>query len=231
MKQLVESKAQVEAVSAQLLDVLDGNGGREVAADLVNKWSDLKTFETRFDRYLEENVKESSVAKRNEAQHALSQAFDPFFEGLHQGLKQLDKTVRRREREQAERARKKGRRKTADKQLKELKSALEALHVAVKDAEGYYRHIHWLQDRFPNAEYEDVIGLCKLADPEEVAEQDYSLNPGRYVGVVIEEDGKTEEEFIQELLAMDQELSELNKEARALEKIIHQNVLKLTGEE
>lgn len=62
-------------------------------------------------------------------------------------------------------------------------------------------------------------------------EQDYSLNPGRYVGVVIEEDGKTEEEFIEGLLAMNQELNSLNREARGLEKIIHHNVLKLTGEE
>ena len=230
MEQLLESKAQVETVSAQILEALDGNGGKEAVADLVNKWSDLKTLRTEYNRCLEENAKESSVAKRNEAQNALSQAFDPFFEGLHQGLKQLDKTVRRHEKDHAEKAGKKGRRKTTDKQLKELKTALEALHVAVKDAEGYYRHIHWLQDRFPNAEYEDVIGLCKLADPKEVAEQDYSLNPGRYVGVVIEEDGKTKEEFIQELLAMDQELGDLNKEARALEKIIHHNVLKLTGE-
>jgi len=159
----------------------------------------------------------------------LRQAFDPFFDGLHQGLKQLDKIVRRHEKRQAEKAKKKGKRTTADKQLKELKTALEALHVAVKTAEGYYKHIHWLQDRFPNAEYEDVIGLCKLAAPEEVAEQDYSLNPGRYVGVVIEEDGKTEEEFIEELLAMNHDLSGLNKEARSLEKIIHHNVLKLTG--
>jgi type I restriction enzyme M protein len=51
------------------------------------------------------------------------------------------------------------------------------------------------------------------------------------VGVVIEEDGKTEEEFVEELLSMNQELGSLNKEARKLEKIIHHNVLKLTGEE
>ncbi len=41
---------------------------------------------------------------------------------------------------------------------------------------------------------------------------------------------ETEEEFIQEFLAMDQELGNLNKETLALEKIIHHNVLKLTGE-
>ena len=75
-----------------------------------------------------------------------------------------------------------------------------------------------------------MTGLCKSATPQEVKEQGYSLNPGRYVGVVIEEDGKTEEEFVEELLAMNQELSSLNREARELEKIIHHNVLKLTGE-
>jgi type I restriction enzyme M protein len=41
-----------------------------------------------------------------------------------------------------------------------------------------------------------VTGLCKLASLDEAREQDYSLNPGRYVGVVIEADGKSQEEFI-----------------------------------
>jgi len=59
------------------------------------------------------------------------------------------------------------------------KKKLEELHKEVKNAEMSYRHIHWLQERFPNAEYEDVTGLCKLASPAEVKEQEYSLNPGR----------------------------------------------------
>lgn len=57
-------------------------------------------------------------------------------------------------------------------------------------------HIQWLQERFSQAEYEDVTGLCKSATPQEVEEQDYSLNPGRHVGVVIVEDGRTEEGFV-----------------------------------
>ena len=40
----------------------------------------------------------------------------------------------------------------------------------VKTAESAYQHIHWLQERFPNAEYEDVTGLCKLANLEEIEE-------------------------------------------------------------
>ena len=89
----------------------------------------------------------------------------------------------------------------------------------------------WLQERFPEAKYEDVTGLCKLAMPEEVKDQDYSLNPGRYVGVVIEEDGKTEEEFIAEILDLNRELEKLNREVHQLEGIIAHNVKQLAGEE
>ena len=76
-----------------------------------------------------------------------------------------------------------------------------------------------------------MTGLCKLATHKEVEEQDWSLNPGRYVGVVIEEDGKTEEEFISGLLEMNGELTRLNLEARALEEVIAGNVMLLAGEE
>ena len=44
----------------------------------------------------------------------------------------------------------------------------------------------------------------------DIKEQDYSLNPGRYVGVVIEEDGKTEEEFIEGLADMQSALELLD---------------------
>jgi type I restriction enzyme M protein len=99
----------------------------------------------------------------------------------------------------------------------------------VKNAEMFYQHIHWLQARFPKAEYEDVVGLCKVASPADVREQDYSLNPGRYVGVVIEEDGKTDEEFITEILKLNDELETLNGAASKLEKIIATNLADLVG--
>ena len=101
----------------------------------------------------------------------------------------------------------------------------------MKDTEQWFAHIQWLQARFPKAQYEDVTGLCKRATRAEVAEQDWSLNPGRYVGVVIEEDGKTEEEFINGLLEMNAELAKLNAEARVLEDVIARNVALLAGEE
>ena len=111
-----------------------------------------------------------------------------------------------------------------------LKAALEELHKEVKNAEIFYQHIHWLQERFPKAEYEDVTGLCKLASPADVKEQEYSLNPGRYVGVVIEEDGKTEEEFVSEMLDRRDALERLTKVARSLEKNIIDDLNVLAGE-
>jgi type I restriction enzyme M protein len=81
-----------------------------------------------------------------------------------------------------------------------------------------------LQERFPAARYEDVTGLCKLANLDEVKEQDYSLNPGRYVGVVIEEDGKTEEEFVADLAELGDQLAELNKESEGVSITIQKNL-------
>jgi len=94
----------------------------------------------------------------------------------------------------------------------------------------FYRYIHWLQERFPRAEYEDVTGLCKLASPADVKEQDYSLNPGRYVGVVIEEDGRTEEEFISALVSLQTELTALAGPQATLQLVISRNVKHLVGD-
>ena len=117
-----------------------------------------------------------------------------------------------------------------NKDLKSLKIELEDLHKEAKATEYFFGHIAWLQERFPAAKYEDVTGLCKLASLDEVKEQEYSLNPGRYVGVVIEEDGKTEEEFIEEMIALNDELNNLNKEAKKLEDVINHNIRQIAGD-
>jgi type I restriction enzyme M protein len=231
MEKLAENKAHVEPVSGQLLEVLDDKEGKQAVADLVKQWSGLKAMQTKYKQYAEAFGKEKTIEKENKVQRQLRATFDPFFMALHEGLKKLDKIVRHHEKQQAEGAKAEGKRGSVDRKTKALKGALEALHTEVKTAESWFRHIHWLQERFPKAEYEDVIGLCKLASPAEVKEQDYSLNPGRYVGVVIEEDGKTEEEFVEELLEMNEELVSLNDNARMLEAVIAKNIRQLAGEE
>jgi len=230
MERLIENKTRVEPVSAQLLEVLDDESGKEVVDQLVKQWAGLNKLQSRYEQYRSKDAGERSVGTKNKAQHQLRNAFDLFFGALHECLKQLDKTVRQHEKQQAEEAQKQGKRVATDRKTKALKLALEELHKEVKNAEIYYRHIHWLQERFPKAEYEDVIGLCKLASPENVKEQEYSLSPGRYVGIVIEEDGKTEEEFITDVIAIRDELASLARLELNLESVISKNLNELVGD-
>jgi type I restriction enzyme M protein len=48
--------------------------------------------------------------------------------------------------------------------------------------------------------------------------------------VVVEEDGKTEEEFISEVLSLDDELGTLNRAAAKLQVTISANIRALTGD-
>ena len=103
----------------------------------------------------------------------------------------------------------------------------------VKTKAYWQSQLDWLNERFPDGTYRDVIGLCKAAKlngEDGIIDQDYSLNAGRYVGVVIEDDGMTEEEFRETMLGLNRELTELNNEAKELEAQIAENIKALFGE-
>lgn len=96
-----------------------------------------------------------------------------------------------------------------------------------EDKKYFQKQINWLLERFPDGKYQDVIGLCKVAklDGEDgVIDQDYSLNPGRYVGVVIEDDGMTADQFKGKLSGLNEEFKQLNEEAKELEAQIEKNL-------
>jgi type I restriction enzyme M protein len=229
-------QTSVDGLTAQLFEALDDPAHRQTVTDFKTQWKGLAKLRQRFATYLDTLPSEAlaasdaSLSAHISAQHLLHAAFVPFFAALHTHLKALDKTLRLLEKQQSDAAQAQGKRGTTERKTKALKTALDTLHTEVKDTELWFTHIQWLQARFPQAQYEDVTGLCKLATRSEVAEQDWSLNPGRYVGVVIEEDGKTEEEFISGLLEMNTELAKLNAEARVLEDVIAGNVALLAGD-
>ena len=91
-------------------------------------------------------------------------------------------------------------------------------------------NIDWLKERFPEGKYRDIIGLCKVAKLEGedgIKDQDYSLNPGRYVGVVIEDDGMTEEEFKEKMLGLNDEYKVLSDDTKLLEQELYANLKEL----
>lgn len=83
------------------------------------------------------------------------------------------------------------------------------------------------KEHFDSKKYKDIKGVCKLASVSEIKEQDYSLNPGRYVGVT---DKVVDDfDFIERFEELNEELEVLNAEARTLEEEISTNAKKLLG--
>ena len=105
------------------------------------------------------------------------------------------------------------------KQLDEdRKNAVEQLKAAVY----FHRQIVWLQDRFPKAELQAVPGLVKLVTRKEIEAADWSLTPGRYVGIAPPEPDD-DFDFEETLRAIHVELADLNKEAVELAAKIQEN--------
>ena len=95
---------------------------------------------------------------------------------------------------------------------------------------GKQEQIDWLLERWPDGKYQDVIGLCKVAklDGEDgVIDQDFSLNASRYVGVVIDDDGMSAEQFAEHIRDLYADYSALNEEAVSLQKEIEDSFHKL----
>ncbi len=134
-------------------------------------------------------------------------------------------------------------RKFSDEQIKNLgiitrlyEGDSEAFWALVDEykAEGKQSEVDWLLERWPEGKYRDVIGLCKVAKitgEDGIEDNDWSLNAGRYVGVVIEDDGMTEEEFRDEMLSLNADFLKLSAEAGELQKEIEKNMVELFGEE
>ncbi|HBH28891.1 MAG: N-6 DNA methylase [Desulfofustis sp. PB-SRB1] len=105
------------------------------------------------------------------------------------------------------------------------KAADEARALAVEQLKlvrYFWKQAHWLTDRFPEAELRDVEGLVKLVDRTEIEVNDWSLTPGRYVGVASEDEDE-DFDFEEALRDIHVELEDLNAEAVQLATTIKKN--------
>jgi type I restriction enzyme M protein len=86
----------------------------------------------------------------------------------------------------------------------------------------FVKQADWLQDRFPDATLRDVEGLVKLVVREDIKAHDWSLTPGRYVGVAPEEVDE-DFDFEEALRSIHIDLKGLNEEAAELAVRIAKN--------
>ncbi len=100
--------------------------------------------------------------------------------------------------------------------------ARQAAVAQLKQVRYFWRQAQWLTERFPDAKLRDVEGLVKLVDRAEIEANDWSLTPGRYVGVAPEEVDENFD-FEEALREIHVELEDLNAEAVKLAATIKKN--------
>ena len=100
-------------------------------------------------------------------------------------------------------------------ELKAIIAANEAELAVTLEAKDMVNEAIWLTSKFGlQGEYQDVLGLCKIATLSEIEEKNYSLTPGAYVGVAEAEDDGVD--FHERMNEIHTELASLNKEANVL---------------
>ena len=129
-------------------------------------------------------------------------------------LKTYREDLRTQAKAAVESADKKSKKKTQEEWDARLAN-LDEIIAVVKEAD-------WLYEKFGDGKYKDILGLCKIASREEIAEKNYSLTPGAYVGVApVEDDGV---DFVERMTEIHQELLKLQDESNALMKTISKNM-------
>lgn len=112
---------------------------------------------------------------------------------------------------------------TADKKSKKkTQEEWDARLAELDEIIGVAKEANWLKEKFGDGKYKDILGLCKIASRAEIAEKNYSLTPGAYVGVApVEDDGV---DFADRMAEIHQELLKLQDESNALMKTISKNM-------
>ena len=179
---------------------IDARNYYTVVDRTLNEWSEwqLKNLQAIVHLYRGETEKyRQLVAEYNDALDGRTlQQCEEELVAIKQAAKDAVANAARKEKKQVEREQ--------NERIAEAEAMLETA-----------RQREWLTSKFGlDGEYQDVLGLCKIATLSEIEEKNYSLTPGAYVGVAeVEDDGV---DFHERMNEIHTELASLNKEANVL---------------
>lgn len=212
------------------------SGKQQAFADAVTELHEaVSPYETDRKKLLAaigDFVKKISKAlpAKNDAQHNARNAYDPIAEAIRGLIKQVDLLYKLAARiadlgaelSVDEVLAEAYDRRATGKLVKQLDEERKAAVEQLKHSVYFHRQVVWLQDRFPKAELQAVPGLVNLVDRKDIEAADWSLTPGRYVGVAPPEEDE-DFDFEQTLRDIHTELADLNKEAIELAAKIQEN--------
>ncbi|PIP84477.1 MAG: DNA methyltransferase [Elusimicrobia bacterium CG_4_9_14_3_um_filter_62_55] len=177
---------------------------------------------------------ETKVPVSTKFQHARRKGFDPLADRCRGLVKQVDLIYKLAARSvdaateafgklaNGEKEKVPFDRRGLSKALKQLDLDRKAAVHQLRRTTYFHKQAAWLLDRFPKGEIEAVPGLVKQVTFKEIENADWSLTPGRYVGVApVEED--EDFDFEQVITDIHTELADLDKEAIGLAATIQKN--------
>lgn len=226
LNELPESIRGIESVTAEQRQAL-----KDALAECCEATTAYQKDSTALLKELRTFLKAYQTAPTsNGDQHTARQAFDPLADRIRGLIKQVDLLYKLAARigqvaqelamvaEVAECYD----RRAANKLIKQLDEQRKQAVEQLKQTAYFHRQIHWLQERFPAAEMAAVPGLCRVVSRADIEAADWSLTPGRYVGVApaeVDEDF----DFEQTIKDIHLELKDLNAEAVELAARIQEN--------
>lgn len=214
---------------------------KEATGDAVAKVrqeldKETKLFEQgciAFRKQADKAVKQWNAAPdTNTALIKLTKALEPLAESSRDLVKQIDLVYKQATRlideltssplPQGEGAGVRGLSRDVTRARKAVDDARQIAVEQLKKVRYFWKQAHWLTERFPKAKLRDVEGLVKLVDIKEIEANDWSLTPGRYVGVAPEEEDE-DFDFEETLREIHVELEDLNADAVKLAATIKKN--------
>ena len=179
----------------------------------LNEWSEwqLKNLNAIVWLYRGEIAKYKDLI----AQYHEVLASDDDFEDIRKNLEEEIQNKRDEAKQAVSDAAKKEK-KTVQAQYDEEIAVIDEKLTIAKDA-------CWLVEKFSDGTYQDIPGLCKIADQKTIIEEKgCSLTPGAYVGVAPEEDDGVD--FNERMKEIHTELLALQKESNDLMETISKNM-------
>ena len=197
---------------------IDARNYYTVVDRTLNEWTEWQLRNLQAIVHLYRGEKEKYLSLIRDYVEILDNVFAPLApERLEEVIKNGEKEYSTRfaaclehEKKQAKEAIAAATRKEKKQVEAEWKETIEHWEDLIETA----RQFEWLTEKFGGGEYQDVLGLCKIATIQEIEEKNYSLTPGAYVGVAEQEDDGVD--FHERMTEIHAELAQLNKDANVL---------------
>ena len=234
LRPLPDFSATLDALSDTLQPFLDTLPDTAATAEAQKKLSEAKSVFTADIKTFKQAAEKQKAAQKKQktTNGALKKAVDrlaPLAESSRDLVRQTDllyklatRLIETCKQECTARASDTWVRRNIERARKTADEARQRAVEQLKQVRYFQRQAHWLTECFPDAKLRDVEGLVKLVNRTEIEANDWSLTPGRYVGVAPEEEDENFD-FEETMRSIHTELKYLNAEAITLATTIEKN--------